>query len=73
MNDLFDEKSVYTVGEVASVLRVSPVTVIRAIRKGRLKALRVEGQWRIPGGAAMRYLYLETKASLARQQSRIPH
>lgn len=73
MSRLFDEKKVYTVGEIAGPLRVSPVTLVRAIHRGRLRALRVGGQWRIPGREILRYLYLETKASLARRQSRLPH
>jgi len=47
MDDLLAKGSVYTLREVPDFLCVSPVTLIRAIRKGRLKALRVEGQWRI--------------------------
>ncbi len=64
MNDLFERERVYTVREVASALRVSPVTLMRAIYKGSLKALRVEGQWRILGVEAMRYLRQGTKRML---------
>lgn len=72
MNELFDRERVYTVGEVARALRVSPVTLVRAIHKGKLRALRVGGQWRILGGEAMRYLYEETKRTLAGPPSRPP-
>ena len=73
MDGLFDEKRVYTIGEIAGALRVSPVSVIRAVHKGRLKALRVGGQWRVPGREVLRYLYVETKESLARRHARVPH
>lgn len=73
MSRLFDEERVYTIGEIAGHLRVSPVTLIRAIHKGRLKALRVGGQWRVPGSEVLRYLHLETKESLERRQPRLPH
>ena len=73
MSRLFDENRVYTINEISDPLRVSPVTLTRAIHRGRLRALRVGGQWRIPGREILRYLYLETKASLAKRQSRAPH
>jgi len=73
MSRLFDENRVYTISEISGPLRVSPVTLTRAIHRGRLRALRVGGQWRIPGREILRYLYLETKASLARRQSRVTH
>ena len=73
MSRLFDENRVYTINEISDPLRVSPVTLTRAIHRGRLRALRVGGQWRIPGREILRYLYLETKLSLARRQSRAPH
>ena len=73
MSRLFDENRVYTINEISDPLRVSPVTLTRAIHRGRLRALRVGGQWRIPGREILRYLYLETKLSLATRQSRAPH
>ena len=73
MTRLFEENRVYTISEISGPLRVSPVTLTRAIHRGRLKALRVGGQWRIPGREILRYLYLETKVSLAKRQSRVPH
>jgi excisionase family DNA binding protein len=35
---------------------VSRATLVRAIQKGRLKAFRVEGQWRILHSEVVRYL-----------------
>lgn len=65
MGELYQSDRVYTVGEVADTLRVSRVTLIRAIHKGRLTAFRVEGQWRILGGDALRYLREETQRALS--------
>lgn len=70
VNDLFDSERVYTVGEVATALRVSRVTLLRAIHKGRLRALRVGGQWRILGREAMRFLDEGTKQTLAERPLR---
>ncbi len=64
MNELFEANQVYTVKEIAAVLRVSQVTLVKAIHKGKLAALRVEGQWRILGREAMHYLYRETQRAL---------
>jgi|GEM_PF-5436641 len=64
MKNLFEEEKIYTVAEMATTLRVSAATVIRAIHRGKLKALRVEGQWRIPGKEARRYLWAETMRTL---------
>ena len=72
MNELFDRERIYTVGEVARALRVSPVTVVRIIHKGKLKAFRVGGQWRILGSEAMRYLDEETKRTLTEPPSPSP-
>jgi excisionase family DNA binding protein len=55
-NNFFDGEQLYTVGEIASTLRISQPTVIRAIQSGRLEAYRVGGQWRITGEAAERFL-----------------
>ena len=70
MNDLFENERVYTVGEVAIALRVSAVTLVRAIHGGSLKAFRVKGQWRILGREITRYLDEETKRALTEQPSR---
>jgi excisionase family DNA binding protein len=65
MKDLFESDKIYTIGDVAEVLRVSQVTVVRAIHKGRLKALRIEGQWRILGGDILGYLREERERALS--------
>jgi excisionase family DNA binding protein len=38
---------VYTVEEVAEILRVNPMTVYRMARDGRIKAFKVGTTWRI--------------------------
>lgn len=42
--------------ELASVLRVSPETVRRALRHGTISGIRVGRQWRIPDGEYRRLL-----------------
>ena len=36
----------FAVGDLAGLLHVSPTTVYRLVREGRLPAVRVGGQWR---------------------------
>lgn len=48
--------SVYTVEEVASILRVSTKTVYRLIKSGDIPAIRVRGQIRITNTALNNYL-----------------
>ncbi len=45
-----------TVGEVASVMRVSNMTVYRLIKSGQLAAIRVGKNYRIRRGDVDRYL-----------------
>jgi excisionase family DNA binding protein len=45
-----------TAKETSRILRVSTVTVMRAIRAGKLKAIRVGGQWRIFPSDLLRYV-----------------
>jgi excisionase family DNA binding protein len=56
---------VYRPREVAEALRVSTVTVSRAIRDGKLKAFRVGGQWRILGSEVTNYLNRGTEGAMA--------
>jgi excisionase family DNA binding protein len=37
----------YTVPEVSKILRVSPQTVLKYIKKQEIKAFRMSNQWRI--------------------------
>ena len=69
-NDMIKGEQVYTPQEVAQVLKVSAATVSRAIRDGKLKGLRVGGQWRILGSDLVRYLNAETQAALERNHPR---
>ena len=64
MNSMIDETQVYRPSEVAHVLRVSAVTVSRAIRDGKLRAFRVGGQWRILGSDLMSYLNSGTNSAM---------
>lgn len=46
-----------TAAEVAAVLRITPKTVREHIRRGRLRALRIDGTgpYRVPAGAAQEW------------------
>ena len=66
MNEVIRDDQIYRPAEVAQALRVSTVTLTRAIRSGKLKAFRVGGQWRILGEEVIRYIEHETnKRSVA--------
>ena len=69
MNDLIKDDQVYKPRDVADVLRVSEVTVARAIRNGKLSAFRVGGQWRILGSDLSQYIHFETRAALQKRES----
>jgi excisionase family DNA binding protein len=69
-NDVIKEDQVYMPKEVADALRVSPLTVSRAIHEGKLKAIRLRGQWRILGAELIRYLQAETDAALGKPPPR---
>ena len=64
-------EGIYTPQEIAEVLKVSTATLSRAIRDGKLKALRVGGQWRIVGTDLVKYLNVETQAALDKGTARI--
>ena len=67
MNEMVKDDQVYTPTEIAKVLRVSAVTVSRAIREGRLRAFRVGGQWRITGADVLRYVRSGTRQAMSRR------
>lgn len=55
--------SFLTVAEVASIMRVSKMTVYRMIHSGELPAVRVGRSFRVPEDAVHRYLrdsYVDT-------------
>ncbi len=58
-----DTLSYLTAGEMAGLLRVSPMTVYRLIASGDLDATKAGGSWRIPAPAARRYLARHTTAA----------
>jgi excisionase family DNA binding protein len=53
-----------TAREVAKILRISDESVYRLCRKGRLKATRVGGLWRIPRESVDQLLQREAPESL---------
>ena len=50
LSGLIDATRVYSLTEIAEILRVSRVTLNRAARSGSLRAIRVGKQWRVRGG-----------------------
>lgn len=42
--------------EVAEMMRVSPMTITREIRRGNLKAVMVGGQYRVPESSIRDYV-----------------
>ena len=70
MNEMISDNKVYTPSEVASCLRVSPVTISRCIRDGKLKAFRVGGQWRILGSQVVRYIESQTNRAMSSEPSK---
>lgn len=51
-----DADILYTLEEVAKILRVSVATVRRMIDDGELEAIKVRGQWRVRKDVLDRYL-----------------
>lgn len=45
----------YTRNEIAKILSVNPMTVYREIRRGKLRAIRVGKDYRIPESALIEY------------------
>jgi len=70
MDEMISDNKVYTPSEVASCLRVSPVTISRSIREGKLKAFRVGGQWRILGSQVVQYLESQTSRAMSLDPSK---
>jgi excisionase family DNA binding protein len=66
---LIVRERVYRPSEVAKALRISSVTVSRAIRCGKLKAFRVGGQWRIVGSDILAFVDDGTNTALQREDA----
>ncbi|MBO1753657.1 helix-turn-helix domain-containing protein [Allobranchiibius sp. CTAmp26] len=50
------EVNFMTVAEVATIMRVSKMTVYRLVHSGELEAVRVGRSFRVPEGAVTEYL-----------------
>lgn len=50
------EVTFMTVAEVATIMRVSKMTVYRLVHSGELEAVRVGRSFRVPEGAVTEYL-----------------
>ena len=51
----------YSVNEVAEILHVSFRTIYRLMKVGKIQAVRVGKQWRIPKSEIEKYIKLEFK------------
>jgi len=65
---MIEDDQIYRPRDLAAMLQVSAVTISRAIREGKLKAIRVGGQWRILGADFRRYLAEQTGSALEKRQ-----
>lgn len=46
----------YTVTEVAKMLKLSPITIMKMIREGKLQGLKVSRMWRIDSNSLEQFL-----------------
>jgi excisionase family DNA binding protein len=51
---------VYTTKEVAERLKITPMTVTRFLKSGRMQGFRVGNQWRITQSALLEFIQRET-------------
>jgi len=51
-----DKERLYTIQEVAEILRFHPQTIYKLVRSGELKATRFRKEWRIVGKDLVAYL-----------------
>ncbi|HIV57647.1 MAG TPA: helix-turn-helix domain-containing protein [Candidatus Stackebrandtia faecavium] len=56
MHSLLEEVKFLTVAEVATLMRVSKMTVYRLVHSGDLAAVRVGRSFRVPENAVQEYL-----------------
>ncbi|GAB3259969.1 helix-turn-helix domain-containing protein [Arthrobacter pigmenti] len=69
MNSRFANIELLTVEEVASVLRVSKMTVYRKVHSGELESVHFGRSFRVPASAVQRYLATATGPSDAESGS----
>jgi len=62
-NEMFKRDGLYTLAEVAKTLRVSRITLSRAIGRRELRAFRVGNQWRLRGHDVNTYLQESAETS----------
>jgi excisionase family DNA binding protein len=49
-------KAVFTIGEVAEILRVHPTTIYRLLKRKQLPGFKVGGNWRIGASALDKWI-----------------
>jgi excisionase family DNA binding protein len=61
VKDMEQVERMYSVNEVAEILHVSFRTIYRLMKVGKIQAVRVGRQWRIPRSEIEKYIKLEFK------------
>jgi DNA binding domain, excisionase family len=61
VKDMEQVERMYSVNEVAEILHVSFRTIYRLMKVGKIQAVRVGRQWRIPKSEIEKYLKVEGK------------
>lgn len=56
MKTFNDKQKYYKRAELARILSVNPMTIYRLIKTGKLEAVKVAGDYRIPEAAVTNYL-----------------
>ncbi|MEM3442258.1 MAG: helix-turn-helix domain-containing protein [Candidatus Bathyarchaeia archaeon] len=56
----------YLIKEIAKTYRVTPEAVLKWIKEGKLKAIRIGGVWRIPESALQEFI----KASMEERKEK---
>ncbi|WP_319777542.1 helix-turn-helix domain-containing protein [Maridesulfovibrio sp.] len=48
--------TLYTVREIADILRIHPRTAYRLVQEGRIRGIKVGSQWRVPESSLLEYI-----------------
>jgi excisionase family DNA binding protein len=55
------QRQMYSVKEIAIMLGLSERTIFRLMKAGKIQAVRIGGQWRIPRSEVEKYIKVEVK------------
>jgi excisionase family DNA binding protein len=54
-----DDLKFLTLGEAADLLRVSRRSIVRVLKRNKISAFKIGGQWRIPEGRFRQWVHEE--------------